>query len=495
MKKISATKPKSRFSRPEQIDYLIVGGGISGLYTAYKLQGEYPKAKILVLEAQNRCGGRLESDRKYVSGKEVVVENGGMRFTREHHSLSALIDTLGLDDLVIPFDMGGANNLYHFRGNRFTRESLERKGFFELASSYRLGEDEAGNSSGAIYQQLIEKIVVENGKAADWRARSSEEWSEFRNHFTYRGVPIRDFSLNLLLDQFGLSGEAIKLLGDMQGFHAPHDLPANAGAALQLITNITPETQFLTFKTGYESLPYQLAQEVRGQGGEIREGYRVIDICKGGIGEYLVTAKNSSSYESVYSTSNIVLALPQSALRKLGTAEVFSYSEYQALVETVVSMPLTKINLFFKEAWWEKKAGIQAGGNFTDQAIGQIYTFRHHLGGPAAMTLYSDSHQAENFWTNANQLGLLAKSSLRQLEEVFGFEIPEPAEVSFNHWGPSQPLKDGDHLWKVGVDDEQVRRDLVHFLPGISIVGESYSDEQSWVEGALRSSEYYLQHS
>ena len=42
-------------------DCIIVGAGISGLYTAYELCKKYPSAKICILEATHYIGGRLHS--------------------------------------------------------------------------------------------------------------------------------------------------------------------------------------------------------------------------------------------------------------------------------------------------------------------------------------------------------------------------------------------------------------------------------------------------
>ena len=42
-------------------DYIIVGAGIAGLYTAHELCKKYPLAKICILEATKYIGGRLHS--------------------------------------------------------------------------------------------------------------------------------------------------------------------------------------------------------------------------------------------------------------------------------------------------------------------------------------------------------------------------------------------------------------------------------------------------
>jgi protoporphyrinogen oxidase len=62
----------------EQIDIAIVGGGVSGVYSAWKLQAKYPGKKIVVFEGSDHIGGRLLS----VKPPEIpgmVAELGGMR--------------------------------------------------------------------------------------------------------------------------------------------------------------------------------------------------------------------------------------------------------------------------------------------------------------------------------------------------------------------------------------------------------------------------------
>jgi hypothetical protein len=76
-----------------QYDIAIIGAGIAGLYTAYRLLEHKPKLKIAIFERLNRTGGRLDSDiikltnnGKLVKGKKkqnvntIKEEQGGMRF-------------------------------------------------------------------------------------------------------------------------------------------------------------------------------------------------------------------------------------------------------------------------------------------------------------------------------------------------------------------------------------------------------------------------------
>jgi protoporphyrinogen oxidase len=47
-----------------EYDYIIIGAGISGLYTAYLIK-KHKNSKILILEANNYIGGRMGTDNFY----------------------------------------------------------------------------------------------------------------------------------------------------------------------------------------------------------------------------------------------------------------------------------------------------------------------------------------------------------------------------------------------------------------------------------------------
>jgi oxygen-dependent protoporphyrinogen oxidase len=57
----------------------VLGGGISGLATAFHLARRIPTsypAKIILIEKSNRLGGWIQSDNVDVQGNSVVLESG-----------------------------------------------------------------------------------------------------------------------------------------------------------------------------------------------------------------------------------------------------------------------------------------------------------------------------------------------------------------------------------------------------------------------------------
>jgi monoamine oxidase len=70
---------------------IIIGAGLSGLMLAYVLKQKGIHA--LVLEANSRIGGRIET---ITGSTEVTIEMGATWFGKQHPTLTALLDELGI---------------------------------------------------------------------------------------------------------------------------------------------------------------------------------------------------------------------------------------------------------------------------------------------------------------------------------------------------------------------------------------------------------------
>jgi len=89
----------SIFSQNEY-DIIIVGGGISGLFMAYKLADT--DLSILLIESNTECGGRIKTIKK----DTCILEAGAARFHSSHTKLLSLITELGLKKKIIPLPEG-----------------------------------------------------------------------------------------------------------------------------------------------------------------------------------------------------------------------------------------------------------------------------------------------------------------------------------------------------------------------------------------------------
>ena len=93
------------------MDTAIIGAGVSGLYSAYRLttpNGDDPVAaasQVQIFDMCHRIGGRLESVR--LPGMKIVGELGGMRYLSTHRIMATLVEEVFKNELTsVDFPMG-----------------------------------------------------------------------------------------------------------------------------------------------------------------------------------------------------------------------------------------------------------------------------------------------------------------------------------------------------------------------------------------------------
>ncbi|MFC0181534.1 NAD(P)-binding protein [Pseudarcicella hirudinis] len=94
----------------QTIDIAIVGGGVSGVYSAWKLKKKYPSKKIVVFEGGNHIGGRLLSVTP-PNIPNMVAELGGMRILENAQPLIVAL----IKELNAQLPQSDQIELYDFR--------------------------------------------------------------------------------------------------------------------------------------------------------------------------------------------------------------------------------------------------------------------------------------------------------------------------------------------------------------------------------------------
>src|SRR3954453_15910653 len=95
---------------------IVMGAGIAGLVAAYELKGQ--GHDVVVLEAQNRVGGRVFTCREFAPG--LYAEFGAMRIPRSHDLTLKYCAKFNLT--LVPFVMGNTKGLVHIAGQRMTMD-------------------------------------------------------------------------------------------------------------------------------------------------------------------------------------------------------------------------------------------------------------------------------------------------------------------------------------------------------------------------------------
>ncbi|MEO5906301.1 MAG: NAD(P)-binding protein, partial [Saprospiraceae bacterium] len=104
-------KLNNTFQDQLTVDTAIIGAGVSGLYSAYRLTtpngADTPKPanQVHIFDMCNRIGGRLESVR--LPCMKIVGELGGMRYLSSHRIMTTLVEEVFKKDLTaVDFPMG-----------------------------------------------------------------------------------------------------------------------------------------------------------------------------------------------------------------------------------------------------------------------------------------------------------------------------------------------------------------------------------------------------
>ena len=513
--------------RKKHYKVAIVGAGITGLFAAWRLAKHDPglASQIVVLESTKRIGGRLKTSEAEHLGKRVLVEEGGMRFLQDHRLLWQLLRELGLDSKKTSFGMGDEQNLYFLRGRRFTRGDAKRGQHKIWGEIYRLSESERGKSPFAIVEGVMKSILrgaqIEKGSSRtdDWKPENPQSWARFRQmeYPPKSGLRIYQWGFRALLHHEGISNECIQMLMDTGGFTIPYEDMVGAGTGLQLIASFPDNPNFFTLQDGYEELPRLVAAELEQRGVHVRSQFRVQAIKKGKGKKNFKLESEDGRFVSAQKVISAIPAVPLRALL-LKIDDPRMDPRIHSDVAKIVHMPLTKINLFFDDEWWQSLK-ITHGGCFTDLPLAQVYFFK--INGLdekrkfTVVTIYSDGRRA-TYWRQLQQLGpdfssdaaafkilsqsdsvicktLVVDHCIDQLQPMFGVELKAPVFATISMWGADERLGEGDHQWAVGADDFTIRQRLAAPSENFFICGEAVSDYQDWVEGALRSADRILQ--
>jgi len=532
-----------------KLDVAIVGAGASGLYSGYRLlngtnkKGKNPNLDINIFELSDRIGGRLESVK--LPGMNVVGELGGMRYMTEQKIVTALIEDVfstqyGLN--AVDFPMGNDNHhLFYLRKQRFfasrfsqseiTGEAFETRYFVE--DKYK------GKSSDTIFTDIISEVLEKDGyslKEIQASQSPRREWNKVKQKLKYRYKgPYKNKYVyeigfwNLLKDRS--SQECYEFLAQAGGYYS-NTINWNAAEAFPYMVGdfASDDVAYKTIEGGYDQILTCLADAFLQKGGAIRTKNRLENFKQNPNSKspykYLLTFYNIESGDSwEVRAKDLILGMPRRSLELLNQDNFFFNRDKQEKLQhnlaSVIIEPSYKILLGFEKPWWEKVLGAKAGESITDLPMRQCYYFGVDPKNSHSLFLASyNDMRTVSFWLaieggakfNTKETKLIkggnvlypnyehasqvmAEEVMQQVRELHGtaITIPEPYTSAYKDW-TEDPYGGGYHAWKDGYKVWQVMPYIRQPLnkERIFIVGEAYSDQQGWVEGAFCVAEHVL---
>ena len=521
----------------ETLDYAIVGGGVSGVYCAWRLQQKHPDAKIVVFEGSDHIGGRLLSVPP-PGIDNMIAELGGMRILpRVQPLIAGLIEVLNKetpDDPIELYDfpVDEPQNIAYLRGVH-----LRLADFTEHPDKvpYHLNFIEHGQSSGAIILGAIEQIVpgITDPGLTEHQRRLMVRNAEFEGRPLYK----QGF-WNVLLRV--ISNEAYELGVDAGGYNTTVSNWNAADAIPWFLSDFGIDPDYKGFKKGFQQVPLKLAELFKREGGEIRLKTRLEGFDRKGKGFQLTLDQGKA-----VTTKHLILAMPRRSLDLLApTSPPLQEEKVQRLTSSVTPRPLFKLFTTYKDPWW-RNAGytapdgqsfpVESGRTVTDLPVRQTYYWPTDQGQPATdgpsmlMASYDDGDnigfwdgfrpQRRQAWQKGDEVpqpanpfeGALevrddcdwAKYKApapmvgevsRQLQAIHGLEYTPPVQTAaFRDWG-DDPFGGGWNSWNIGVESWEVKQEITQPIEDcpLYICGEAYSDAQGWVEGALDTADIVL---
>ncbi|MXV13884.1 FAD-dependent oxidoreductase [Hufsiella ginkgonis] len=462
---------------PAYVSTLIVGAGMSGLYSAWRILDNDPQADLVILEQSGRTGGRLDSDLiEFSDGETVKEEEGGMRFTFDSmDNLMALFMILDIDGDIVPFPMStGGNNRLCFRGASFNNTISAENNYAIWKELYNLAPSEQGINPTSIIDTVFNRILAANPQFTDRpKVRTPEFWQKFRLECKWNGVGLINWTLWNLYTEMGYSKECINMLYGLAGFNGTFLSTMNAGEAYQLLEDFPADPDFKTLKEGFSTLPNALVKQIEKDGkGRIFLDTMVASIDEYAQDGYVVSYRYQTSdntlEEGRIKAGRVILGIPRLPLEKLfnrsNALNKLPLKDAEYLwdtLQTTTNQALLKINLYFDHAWWGTnltgQPSVGYGPNFSDLPTGAVYPFYaideptiasleyekfmqqakkpipEHLRSklenianskfnkPAALTIYCD-YLNINFWKALQNNGAMFTSPM---QEEFNQQVPQ----------------------------------------------------------------------
>ena len=436
-------------------DYLIIGAGISGLYTAYRLYSNYPKAKICILESTSYIGGRLHS----INYDGLIMDGGGARFNTEQHRIISLLKEVGLWNKVIPIT---SDITYKPVNENYTTKTDSNLLFTTI-------DDFILYMKKYIKDKHISRDTLINTTILDFAIK----------HFSKEHPDIKQNLINIYpyYSELGV---------------------LNAVEGLNLFSNeFSDKTKYYILNGGLEQLADTLYTKLKEI--DIYKETHVLEISNQEDTETDTTYTITTSVNKTFTTKNLILTIPKNKLLnikfKLNSSDPKTHStiknnlkQFQKNMNSIQNEPLYRIYARYPLDKKTHKVWFDGMGKIaTNLPIKYIIPVNYEKG--VIMISYTDSKFAR-YWFKKMAEGTFEVTLNKQLKLLFpDMDIPNAK------WYKHCPWTSGAGYWKKGYDRKVIMQQMIEPLgknTNLYVCGENYSSHQAWVEGALETADMVL---
>jgi hypothetical protein len=448
-------------------DYCIIGGGISGIYLAYRILQREPRCKIILLEKQSRFGGRIFTG--FIKGNNPNKTTASDKPNPNKTTAS--------DKTKIPVSAGaGRFSIHHRRFVKLIRELGLEKHAIELSEKTMYHHIDKKSGIQRIPQEKLYSLIQQVVRGS--KRMKKQELID---------LSFKDLALHFL------SKEDVKYIVDSFGYYSEL-VVMNAWDCLRLMDELdVQKNRFYALRGGYMGIIDELVDRIRKLGGiclthaPASDVYAVSNIEPNSL--YCIEYDEDEIKHQIYSPK-CIFAVTTEVLAKFRM-----FRPLRGLLrESIVCAPLCRIYATYpvekngNAVWFKGMSRIT-----TNNRVRMIIPISEEDG--VIMISYSDHHFADwwkSVYDKEGKRGL--KREIRAaVSEAMGMQIPDCTAIEIYHWSH------GVGYWRVGVDSKKISRQLVQPFrdldknSGIYISNENIAVEgQQWMEGSLEMAENVL---
>ena len=433
-------------------DLVIIGGGIAGLYTLYKLSKKYAHLKILLLESGQRYGGRIYSYKETIDKQEYVMDLGAGRLGYHHKLINSLINELGLKPKIIPIP--------------------NTKTYIEVAANNKVSNKTSAKDyiMDKLTQFFFSPLVSKLGKSTK------------QSYYLY------EFLTKYVSASFSRKVEDV--------FEYSSDLnELNAYDAIEYFKyDYNNETKFFTLNGGLEQIIERLLQAIKKTRAYKSHNIRLQNLSNvenitykkndvSDLFEISVANYNSqgSSPDTLYS-KYVICAIPKKSLNQLTI-----FKPLLSELNSINSINLLRIYEIYNKSGESGSVWFKnIEKTITNTNVQFVIPINPDNG--LIMSSYSDCANAR-YWNNLltskglDYVKVKLNTKLNMLFSIYNIKVPLSKYIKMYFWDA------GVACWKKDVDSDYLSVKLINPYPRVFIIGENYSKYQAWCEGALMTSE------
>jgi monoamine oxidase len=434
---------------------VVIGGGLAGLVAAHELKRQ--GHQVVVLEAQDRVGGRIYTLRSFAPG--LYAEAGGMRIPRVHDLTLRYCELFGLP--LRPFLMGNPKGLVHIGGVRMTMEEANAD---PSRLPFAVADHERGRTADEMWEAAIgelREMVEREGDAA---------WDHIVREYD-------QYSLYEFLRMKGFSDGAIEYYAVMNFVEADMH-----NAVVEILREDLGKAyvDMQEIAGGMDHLPNAFFAELQR---EVRLGTEVfaIDQDPDSVTVHYKTEAGRFRVRGDYA----ICTVPFSVLRSVEVLKPFS-REKQRAIRQLVYHASTKVLFQVRERVWEKDEGIFGGATVTDLPIRRM-----NYPTPDPSTERGCLLASYTWGQDALQWGAMDPET--RLEEALDDvsrihpRIRDVFEIGTSHAWYGDRWARGAFAMFAPEQQSELQADIVKPEGRVLFAGEHCSLYHAWIQGALES--------